>query len=44
MELCPEGTLESLIEISAGLHESLTRRFTAQLLLGMFIMYASRNT
>lgn len=32
MELCSEGTLESLVEISSGLHEGLTRRYTAQLL------------
>ncbi|XP_059609963.1 mitogen-activated protein kinase kinase kinase 4 isoform X2 [Phlebotomus argentipes] len=32
MELCSEGTLESLVELSGGLYESLTRRFTAQLL------------
>lgn len=32
MELCSEGTLESLIEMSAGLHEGFTRRYTAQLL------------
>ncbi|GAB0094149.1 mitogen-activated protein kinase kinase kinase 4 [Sergentomyia squamirostris] len=32
MELCSEGTLESLVEMSGGLYESLTRRFTAQLL------------
>lgn len=32
MELCPEGTLESLVEMSNGLHEGLTRRYTAQLL------------
>lgn len=38
MELCPEGTLESIIELSGGLHESLTRRYTAQLLLGKFIL------
>lgn len=34
MELCPEGTLESIIELSGGLQEGLTRRYTAQLLLG----------
>ena len=32
MELCAEGTLESLIELSSSLHEAITRRFTAQLL------------
>lgn len=32
MELCSEGTLESLVELSGGLYEGLTRRFTAQLL------------
>lgn len=32
MELCSEGTLESLVEMSNGLHEGLTRRYTAQLL------------
>lgn len=32
MELCPEGTLESLVEMSGGLHEVFTRRYTAQLL------------
>lgn len=32
MELCAEGTLESLVELSGQLHEGLTRRFTAQLL------------
>lgn len=32
MELCSEGTLESLVELSGGLYESITRRFTAQLL------------
>lgn len=35
MELCPEGTLESLVELSGGLHEGLTRRFTAQLLMAV---------
>ena len=32
MELCSEGTLESLVELSGGLHEGLTRRYTIQLL------------
>lgn len=32
MELCSEGTLESLVEISGGLHEVFTRRYTAQML------------
>lgn len=32
MELCSEGTLESLVEMSNGLYEGLTRRYTAQLL------------
>ncbi|XP_037030628.1 mitogen-activated protein kinase kinase kinase 4 isoform X3 [Bradysia coprophila] len=32
MELCSEGTLENLVELSGGLHEGLTRRFTVQLL------------
>ena len=35
MELCAEGTLESLVELSGGLFEGLTRRFTAQLLSGV---------
>ncbi|XP_037945330.1 mitogen-activated protein kinase kinase kinase 4 isoform X2 [Teleopsis dalmanni] len=35
MELCSEGTLESLVELSGGLPEGLTRRFTAQLLSGV---------
>ncbi|XP_055378356.1 mitogen-activated protein kinase kinase kinase 4 isoform X2 [Condylostylus longicornis] len=35
MELCSEGTLESLVELSGGLYEGLTRRFTAQLLSGV---------
>lgn len=35
MELCSEGTLESLVELSGGLHEGLARRFTAQLLSGV---------
>lgn len=30
MELCSEGTLESLVALSGGLHEGLTRRFTMQ--------------
>jgi serine/threonine protein kinase len=32
MELCAEGTLESLVEMSGGLHEGITRRYTRQLL------------
>lgn len=32
MELCSEGTLESLIELSGALPEGLTRRFAVQLL------------
>lgn len=32
MELCSEGTLESLVEMSNGLYEGLTRRYAAQLL------------
>lgn len=32
MELCSEGTLEALIELSGGLPEALTRRFTVQML------------
>ncbi|ALC45477.1 Mekk1 [Drosophila busckii] len=35
MELCSEGTLESLVELSGGLPEALVRRFTAQLLSGV---------
>jgi mitogen-activated protein kinase kinase kinase 4 len=35
MELCAEGTLESLVELSGGLHEALTRRYTAQILSGV---------
>lgn len=36
MELCSDGTLESLVELSSGgLPEGLTRRFTAQLLSGV---------
>ena len=35
MELCSEGTLESLVELSGGLYEAQTRRFTAQLLSGV---------
>lgn len=35
MELCSEGSLESLCEISGGLHEALVRRFTTQLLLAV---------
>lgn len=35
MELCAEGTLESLCEISGGLHEGLIRRYTKQLLLAV---------
>uniref|UniRef100_A0AAG5CX85 Mitogen-activated protein kinase kinase kinase 4 n=1 Tax=Anopheles atroparvus TaxID=41427 RepID=A0AAG5CX85_ANOAO len=32
MELCPEGTLESLVELNGGLPEAETRRYTHQLL------------
>uniref|UniRef100_A0A182N4P5 Mitogen-activated protein kinase kinase kinase 4 n=1 Tax=Anopheles dirus TaxID=7168 RepID=A0A182N4P5_9DIPT len=32
MELCPEGTLESLVELNSGLPEAQTRRYTYQLL------------
>ncbi|KAH8278721.1 hypothetical protein KR018_007619, partial [Drosophila ironensis] len=35
MELCSEGTLESLVELSGGLPEALARRFTSQLLSGV---------
>lgn len=35
MELCSEGTLESLVELTGGLPEALSRRFTAQLLAGV---------
>uniref|UniRef100_A0A1A9ZL65 Mitogen-activated protein kinase kinase kinase 4 n=1 Tax=Glossina pallidipes TaxID=7398 RepID=A0A1A9ZL65_GLOPL len=35
MELCSEGTLESLVELTGSLPEGLTRRFTAQLLAGV---------
>lgn len=35
MELCAEGTLESLIELSGGLFEGITRRYTNQLLSGI---------
>ncbi|XP_061402148.1 mitogen-activated protein kinase kinase kinase 4-like [Musca vetustissima] len=35
MELCSEGTLESLVELTGGLPEGLTRRFTYQLLSGV---------
>uniref|UniRef100_W8BD92 Mitogen-activated protein kinase kinase kinase 4 n=1 Tax=Ceratitis capitata TaxID=7213 RepID=W8BD92_CERCA len=35
MELCSEGTLEALVELSGGLPEGLVRRFTAQLLSGV---------
>ncbi|XP_032596236.1 mitogen-activated protein kinase kinase kinase 4 isoform X2 [Drosophila grimshawi] len=35
MELCSEGTLESLVELTGGLPEALSRRFTAQLLSGV---------
>ncbi|XP_063702661.1 mitogen-activated protein kinase kinase kinase 4 isoform X2 [Culicoides brevitarsis] len=39
MELCSEGTLESIIELSGGLHESMTRRYTAQLLLACQVLH-----
>lgn len=35
MELCAEGTLESLSEMSGGIHEGLVRRYTMQLLLAV---------
>lgn len=35
MELCAEGTLESLAELSGGIHEGLVRRYTMQLLLAV---------
>lgn len=35
MELCAEGTLESLCELSGGLHEGLVRRYTTQILLAV---------
>ncbi|XP_067619394.1 mitogen-activated protein kinase kinase kinase 4 isoform X2 [Eurosta solidaginis] len=35
MELCSEGTLEALVELSGGLPEGLIRRFTLQLLSGV---------
>ncbi|XP_058467694.1 mitogen-activated protein kinase kinase kinase 4 [Malaya genurostris] len=35
MELCPEGTLESLVEINGGLPEAHARRYTIQLLCGV---------
>ncbi|XP_016997251.2 mitogen-activated protein kinase kinase kinase 4 isoform X1 [Drosophila takahashii] len=35
MELCSEGTLESLVELTGNLPEALARRFTAQLLAGV---------
>ncbi|XP_053945911.1 mitogen-activated protein kinase kinase kinase 4 isoform X2 [Anastrepha ludens] len=35
MELCSEGTLEALVELSGGLPEGLIRRFTVQLLSGV---------
>ncbi|TDG44641.1 hypothetical protein AWZ03_008962 [Drosophila navojoa] len=35
MELCSEGTLESLVEVTGSLPEALSRRFTAQLLSGV---------
>lgn len=35
MELCPEGTLESLVELNGGLPEGQTRRYTMQLLCGV---------
>lgn len=39
MELCAEGTLESLVEVSGSLHEGLTRRFTAQLLTAVNVLH-----
>lgn len=35
MELCPEGTLETLVEMNGGLPEAQTRRYTIQLLSGV---------
>lgn len=35
MELCAEGTLEALCEVSGGIHEGLVRRYTTQLLLAV---------
>lgn len=35
MELCPEGTLESYVELSGGLPEIICRQYTYQLLLGV---------
>ncbi|XP_058813775.1 mitogen-activated protein kinase kinase kinase 4 [Topomyia yanbarensis] len=35
MELCPEGTLESLVELNGGLPEAHSRRYTIQLLSGV---------
>lgn len=39
MELCSEGTLEALVELSGGLPEGLTRRFTVQLLSGVLELH-----
>lgn len=39
MELCSEGTLENLVELSEGLHEGLTRRFTVQLLSAVYELH-----
>lgn len=35
MELCPEGTLESFVEVSGGLLEDLVAQYTVQLLLAV---------
>lgn len=40
MELCAEGTLESLVEVNSGLHEASTRRYTAQLLSAVSELHA----
>lgn len=39
MELCPEGTLESLVELNAGLPEAHARRYTNQLLSGVMELH-----
>ncbi|XP_053679345.1 mitogen-activated protein kinase kinase kinase 4 [Anopheles nili] len=39
MELCPEGTLESLVEINGGLPEVETRRYTHQLLSAVAVLH-----
>lgn len=40
MELCSEGTLEALCELSGGLHEGLTRRYTTQLLSAVELLHS----